>query len=64
MAGHDVTIIASLVSFSEKGKPIILPGESIYETQEGCRVYRVDYKRPFLFFLIDCWEDIINCNLC
>lgn len=23
MAGHDVTIIASLVSFSEKGKPII-----------------------------------------
>ena len=50
MAGHDVTIIASLVSFSEKGKPIILPGESIYETQEGCRVYRVDYKRPFYFF--------------
>lgn len=47
LAGHDVTIIASLVSFSDKGKPILLDREAEYNTAEGCKVYRMDYRHPF-----------------
>lgn len=44
--GHDVTVIASLVSFDKKGKPCFLEGESTTVTKEGYKVIRIDYKRP------------------
>lgn len=48
--GHEVTVIASLVSFDSNGKPCLLEGESTKTTLEGYKVIRVDYKRPFYKF--------------
>lgn len=45
--GHDVTVIASLVSFDENGKPCLLDGESTRITEDGYKVVRLDYKSPF-----------------
>jgi 1,2-diacylglycerol 3-alpha-glucosyltransferase len=47
LQGHNVTVIASLVSFDSNGKPCLLDAESIKMTKDGYKVIRVDYKRPF-----------------
>ena len=50
MQGHDVTVIASLVSFDANGKTCLLDTESTKTTKEGYKVIRVDYKKPFYKF--------------
>jgi glycosyltransferase involved in cell wall biosynthesis len=50
MQGHDVTVIASLVSFDANGIPCLLDTESTKTTKEGYKVIRVDYKKPFYKF--------------
>jgi 1,2-diacylglycerol 3-alpha-glucosyltransferase len=50
LQGHDVTVIASLVSFDANGKPCLLDSESTKITKDGYKVIRVDYKRHFYNF--------------
>lgn len=45
LQGHEVTVIASLVSFDSNGRPCLLDKESVYLTKEGYKVIRVDYKK-------------------
>lgn len=47
LQGHDVTVIASLVSFNSDGQLCQLPEESVKEAKDGYKVVRVDYKKPF-----------------
>ncbi len=47
LQGHDVTVIASLVSFDEFGKPCLLNGESTYITSDNFKVIRLNYKQTF-----------------
>ncbi|MEJ6002163.1 glycosyltransferase family 4 protein [Paucibacter soli] len=47
LQGHEVTVIASLVSFDSNGKPCLLDAESTKITKDGFKVIRVDYKKPF-----------------
>ena len=47
LQGHDVTVIASLVSFNTKGQLYQLPEESVKTVKEGYKVIRVDYLKPF-----------------
>lgn len=47
LQGHDVTVIASLVSFDSNGRPCLLEKESVHQTKEGYKVIRVDYKKIF-----------------
>lgn len=47
---HDVTVIASLVSFNKQGKLCLLEEESNAICKDEYRVIRVDYKRPFYRF--------------
>lgn len=44
--GYDVTVIASLFSFNEKGKGCMLDGYSEYEDNNGFHVVRLPYKKP------------------
>ena len=44
--GYDVTVIASLFSFNEKGKGCLLDGYSEYEDNNGFHVVRLPYKNP------------------
>lgn len=46
--GHDVYILASLVSFDKDGRSCLLVGESSYINENGCNVQRIDYKRGVL----------------
>lgn len=48
--GHDVTVLASLVSFNANGLPCLLNSESVKMTNDGYKVVRIDYKRPFYHF--------------
>lgn len=50
LQGHEVTVIASLVSFDSNGKPCLLDTESTKIAKDGFKVIRVDYKRPFYKF--------------
>lgn len=50
LQGHDVTVIASLVSFDLNGKPCLLQGESNKIIDEGFKVIRIDYKNPLYKF--------------
>ena len=50
LQGHDVSVIASMVSFDTNGKPCFLKEESVKTTKEGYKVIRVDYKKPFYKF--------------
>lgn len=50
LQGHDVTVIASLVSFDSSGKPCLLDSESTTVSKDGFKVVRVDYRRPFYKF--------------
>lgn len=45
--GHEVTVIASLVSFDSNGRSCLLKKESVHQTKEGYKVIRVDYKKVF-----------------
>ncbi len=44
--GYDVTVIASLVSFNEKGKPCLLESTSERIDKDGYKVIRLEYKKP------------------
>ena len=44
--GHDVTVIASLVSFNKEGKPCLLPSPSVRIDDNGYKVIRLAYKKP------------------
>lgn len=46
--GHDVQVLASLVSFDTNGNPCLLDKESEYMTHDGYKVIRTDYKH-FLY---------------
>lgn len=50
LQGHSVTVIASLISFDDNGKPCLLDSESTKLTEDGFTVIRIDYKRPFYKF--------------
>lgn len=50
MQGHEVTVIASLVSFDSNGKPCLIEKESSEIVEDGFKVIRIDYKRPFYKF--------------
>lgn len=50
LQGHEVTVIASLVSFDSNGKKCLIEAESSKITEEGFKVLRIDYKRPFYKF--------------
>ena len=47
MMGHDVTVIASLLSFNEEGKHCYLSAPSVKTDENGYKVVRLDYKRPY-----------------
>lgn len=44
--GHEVTVIASLVSFNKEGKPCLLPAPSVRMDDNGHKVIRLAYKKP------------------
>lgn len=44
--GHDVTVIASLMTFDKEGKAAFLEKGSSYQDINGYKVVRLDYKRP------------------
>ena len=45
--GHNVTVIASLLSFDAKGKLCYLSTPSEYVNDDGVKVIRIDYQHPF-----------------
>lgn len=46
MLGHEVTVIASLVSFNKEGKYCYLDCPSVKQDLNGYKVIRLDYKNP------------------
>lgn len=44
--GHDVEVIASLVTFDENGKPTHMANASAYVNEHGVPVTRLNYKTP------------------
>lgn len=44
--GHEVTVIASLVSFNKDGKPCLLSSPSERMDEDGYKVIRLAYKKP------------------
>ena len=60
LQGHEVTVIASLVSIDTNGKPCLLGSESTRFTEDGYKVIRVDYHRPFYLFnkFVRCYKKI------
>lgn len=44
--GHEVTVIASLVSFNKEGKPCLLSSPSVRMDDNGHKVIRLAYKKP------------------
>lgn len=46
LMGHDVSVIASLVSFDNNGKECLLESAGEYTSNDGYSVKRLDYKRP------------------
>jgi 1,2-diacylglycerol 3-alpha-glucosyltransferase len=50
LQGHEVQVLASLVSFDEKGNPCLLKEENEYSSKDNYKVIRTNYKRPFYFF--------------
>ena len=47
MMGHEVTVIASLLSFNKEGKHCYLSGPSVKRDENGYKVVRLDYQRPY-----------------
>ena len=45
--GYEVTVIASLFTYSEKGKGMYLPRPSEYVNNDGVKIVRLNFKRPF-----------------
>jgi len=44
--GHEVTILASMLSFNSSGEPCYLNNESEYLNSDGIKVIRKDYRAP------------------
>lgn len=51
LQGHDVTVIASLVTFDKHGKYSLLKKESTYISDDGFKVIRVGYKKSGIYRL-------------
>ncbi len=49
LQGHEVTVLASLVTFDNYGKSKLLERESTYVSKEGYKVIRVDYKKKGIY---------------
>lgn len=49
LQGHEVKVLASLVSFDKNGNPCLLEKESEYLTKDGYNVIRTDFKQPLYF---------------
>lgn len=47
LAGNDVTVIASLVSFDNRGKPCLLKEANEYTSESNFKVIRLNYNRKF-----------------
>lgn len=45
--GHDVTVIASNYSFDKNGKSYYMSGSKEYVNNDGVKVIRLEYKKPF-----------------
>ena len=50
LQGHDVVVVASLVTFDANGKRAFLAQSGNYQSRDGYKVIRIDYKRPFYRF--------------
>lgn len=48
--GHDVEVIASLVTFDKEGKGTFLEKGSIYQNEYDIKVTRLDYKKPLKMY--------------
>lgn len=48
--GYEITVIASLVSFDDQGKPCLLPKASTYFSKDGYKVIRLNYKEGWKKF--------------
>ena len=48
LIGHDVSIVASLKTFSEKGEVDYLPRSRSYINEHGISVHRIEYKSGFI----------------
>ena len=44
--GHQVKILASLMSFDENGDRCFLPEPTEYQNEDGITVQRLNYKNP------------------
>jgi len=51
LQGHEVTVLASLVSFDKQGKYTLIEKESTYISEDGYKVIRVDYKKRGIYRL-------------
>lgn len=47
--GHEVTVIAGLLSYGPDGKGIILDGPKIYYDPSGMKIIRLAYAKPFKY---------------
>ena len=50
LMGHDVAVIASLVSFDKNGNGCLLKTAEEYICNDGYKVTRLNYKKPFKLF--------------
>ncbi|MDQ0067556.1 glycosyltransferase family 4 protein [Chryseobacterium lathyri] len=50
LQGHDVTVLASMVTFNSKGQQDFLTEESTKICKDNYKVIRIDYKKPFYKF--------------
>lgn len=47
--GHDVTVIAGLLSYGSDGRGIILDGPKTYNDPNGMKIIRLAYAKPFKY---------------
>lgn len=45
LQGHEVTVLASLVTFDKNGKFSLLNEDATYINNDGCKIIRVNYKK-------------------
>ncbi|MBR4235539.1 MAG: glycosyltransferase family 4 protein [Clostridia bacterium] len=50
LQGHDVEVLASLVSFDSKGKQVLLKNAGTYINEYGIQVTRLNYKEPLKLY--------------
>lgn len=60
LQGHEVTVIASLLSFDGDGRLTVLPKPSVYESADRYQVIRINYRKPWgkLSRFLRCYEGV------